>query len=115
MVKKESLKHTRITCCLGKYFLSVPSTDTAFVSVFLSLAGTGVRYQVHGDQRKIKHQCGECELTLFLYLSIADIVTLYIFYSSLPKMKVKFVKLLCTHCGLQCLLLLFCINIDQPQ
>lgn len=32
-------------------------TDMCSVSVLLPSAGTGVRYQVHGDQCKGKHQC----------------------------------------------------------
>lgn len=36
------------------------------VSFLMLSAGTGVRYQIHGDQCKGEHQRGECKFTLLL-------------------------------------------------
>lgn len=45
------------------------STDTDSVSFLLLSAGAGVRYQIHGDQCKGEHQCGECKSHFFCYYS----------------------------------------------
>lgn len=52
------------------YFGSLcSSTDTDSVSFLLLSAGAGVRYQIHGDQCKGEHQCGECKSHFFCYYS----------------------------------------------